>query len=303
MKPDPGLDAARREAEERDRQMRERDERERERQRREREERERQKEREREEKLRKEQQEREQRERERERKEKERREVERREMERERIQQQQRINDSSKAAAAAAAARDRSPLRNGEGDIRVKEEPRKDEEMMMRADPRYHQSIAAWHMANRHQQSHVLPPHMSRGGMLPPSPMVSLSQYSPSAPPGWPPIDPYRDYRFDPMHLRYNPMYDAMRVEEAKAYAAAAAYRNKEPSPVPQQMQMSQQQQGPPTSQSPHHRMPPGQQQLKPPPGSNQMPGLGPLPPSSSSVTSAGLLNSNDMHKKEDPSR
>lgn len=255
MKPDPGLDAARREAEERERQIREREERERERQRREREEKER-KEREREEKLRKEQQEREQRERERERKEKERREMERREMERERMLQQQRLNDSAKLV------RDRSPLRNGDSDmIRVKEEPRKQEEaeMMMRADPRY--QMAAWQMAGRHPAHMLPPPHMSRGGMIPTSSLVGLPpHYGPG--PGWPSqlVDPYRDpYRLmDPMLRNYqmNPMLDAMRAEEAKAYASTL-YRGKDPSPVPQQHQ-------PPTVPSPHHRLPPGG--LKPSP-------------------------------------
>lgn len=280
MKPDPGLDAARREAEERERLMREREERERERQRREREERER-KEREREEKLRKEQQEREQRERERERKEKERREMERREMERERMLQQQRINDNAKAV------RDRSPLRNGDSDIRIKEEPRKDEaEMMMRVDPRY-QMAAAWQQMGRHPAHMLPPPHLSRPGMLPPNSLVGLPpHYSPG--PGWPPsaLDPYRDpYRLmDPMmrsaYQLPNPMLDAMRAEEAKAYAQASALyasRGKNPSPVPQPGH-------PPPVPSPHHhRMPPN----------------GPLKPPS--VVSSPI--SNDMHKKEDAPR
>ena len=278
LKADPSLDAARRESEERERQLREREERERERQRREREEREKQKEREREEKMRKEQQEREQRERERERKEKERRDMERREMERERMIQQQRYNESSKAAAAAAI-RDRSPLRNGnEGElIRVKEEPRKPEEdMLMRADPRYHQSMAAaWHMSGgRHpHMMSAAPPHMSRG-MMPPSPL--LSHFAPPTP-GWgSPMDPFRDpYRFDPtMHMRYNPMMlgEVMRAEEAKAinnaYVAAAqahnaaAFRAKE-SPGPPQSNSA-----PPPPQHPqhsqHHRMPSGAPIQKP---------------------------------------
>lgn len=276
LKADPSLDAARRESEERDRQLREREERERERQRREREEREKQKEREREEKIRKEQQEREQRERERERKEKERRDMERREMERERMIQQQRYNESSKAAIAAAAIRDRSPLRNGnDGNdlIRVKEEPRKpEEEMLMRADPRYHQSMAAaWHMSGgRHpHMMSAAPPHMSRG-MMPPSPLLS---HFPQPAPGWgSPMDPFRDpYRFDPMHMRYNPMImgEVMRAEEAKAinnaYVAAAqahnaaAFRAKE-SPGPPQSAPS-----PHSQHGQHHRMPPGAPIQKPP--------------------------------------
>jgi hypothetical protein len=279
MKPDPGIDAARREAEERERQMREREERERERQRREREEKER-KEREREEKLRKEQQEREQREKERERKEKERREMERREMERERMLQQQRMNENSKMI------RDRSPLRNGDSDIRVKEEPRKDEaEMMMRADPRY--QMAAWQMAGRHP-AHMLPPHphshLSRGGMIgPPTSLVGLPPHYQTA--GWPsPLDPYRDpYRLmDPMMRSYsmNPMLDAMRAsEEAKAAYAASVYaqRGKDPSPIPQSGHPS-------PVQSPHHRLQQGNIPMKPPPGG---------PP----------ITTNDMHKKEDAPR
>lgn len=273
LKPDPALDAARREAEERERLNREREERER--QRRDREERER-KEREREEKLRKEQQEREQRERERERKEKERREMERREMERERMLQQQRLNDSAKAA------RDRSPLRNGDSDIRIKEEPRKDDaEMLMRTDPRY--QMAAWQMG-RHPAHMLPPPHLSRPGMLPPSSLVGIpSHYGPA--PGWPShLDPYRDpYRLmDPMLRSYqiNPMLDAMRAEEAKAYATASAlYRGKDPSPIPQQGH-------PPSVPSPHHhRLPPN----------------GPL--KQPSVVPSSPIATNDMHKKEDAPR
>lgn len=162
--------------------------------------------------------------------------------------------------------------------------------MMRAADQRYHQSIA-WQMAGRHP--HMLPPpHLSRAGILPPSSMVGLSPY-PQAP-GWPsPLDPYgRDpYRLmDPMLRTYpmNPMLDAMRVEEAKAYAAASAahYRNKDPSPVPQMGH-------PPTVPSPHHRLP---GQLKPP--------MGPGPPSSQPSGSMSLpIATNDLHKKEDASR
>lgn len=278
LKPDPALDAARREAEERERLNREREERERQ-QRRDREERER-KEREREEKLRKEQQEREQRERERERKEKERRDMERREMERERLLQQQRLDN-------AKAARDRSPLRNGDSDIRIKEEPRKDDpELLMRTDPRY--QMAAWQMG-RHPAHMLPPPHLSRPGMLPPtSSLVGLPpHYAPA--PGWPPshLDPYRDpYRLmDPMLRTYqipNPMLDAMRAEEAKAYATASAlYRGKDPSPIPQPGH-------PPSVPSPlHHRLPPnGPATLKPP-----------------SVVPSSPISANDLHKKEDAPR
>lgn len=262
IKPDPGIqDAVRRESEERE--LREREQRERERQRREREDRERQQ-REKEEKLRKEQQERErERERDRERRERERKDMERREMERERLLQQQRLAESSKLAAANAQ-RDRSPIRNGnDPDIRIKEEPRKqDEEMLMRTDPRY-QSAAAVHaahtahlhsyMASRHGSQMLPPPHMARS-MMPHSTLGGppMSHFPPPPGSGWgTPLDPYRDpYRLDPMHqLRYNPIMEAaMRAEEERVkaitvYAAhsAAHLRGKDPSPVPQ-----------------HHRMPPG---------------------------------------------
>lgn len=267
LKPDPSLETARREAEERER----------ERQRREKEDRERkEKEREREEKLKREreerereqrereQREREQRERERERKERERREMEQRD--RERMIQQQRMNDASKAAAA----RERSPLRNGDNDIRVKEEPRKDEnEMMMRIAANeqraaYQHTMAAWQMAQRHQ--HMLPPRPGLFQMPP--------HYAPG-PPGWPnPLDPYgRDpYRLmDPMLRGYppmNPMLDPLRVD-----AATAHYRGKNPSPVPNQ---SVQMVGHP------------QQHMK---------------PMSSSSQNSMPIASNELHKKEDLSR
>ncbi|XP_052562443.1 proline-rich protein 36 isoform X6 [Culex pipiens pallens] len=335
IKQDPAIAAetARREAEERERQ-REREERERERQRREREERDKQREREREEKLRKEQQERErereqrERERERERKEKERREMERREMERERmLQQQQR---ESKAAAAAASAnsmvgRDRSPLRNGSDlDIRIKEERKEGEEMMMRnmgaaaaaaaaaGDPRYHPGMMPHpYMTGRHP-AHMLPGAQFSRSMLPPT-MGLPPHFPPSGP--WGP-DPFRDYRLESLHqLRYNPLMDVYRAEEAKAsllYAAqsAAHYRSKEPSPVP------------PPPQS-HHRMPPGAPggpggppgpppgSLKPPsshlggpgggPSNGPAPGGGPpggpVPPG---MPGGPMPVSVDMHKKED---
>lgn len=256
IKQDPNMvaESVRRDAEERDRQ-REREERERDRQRREREEREKQREREREEKLRKEQQERDrerERERERERKEKERRDMERREMERERLLHQQHRESKAAAVAAANAAvpvsRDRSPQRNGiDLDVRIKEEPRKDDEILLRShvaaaaaaasDPRYHTSMMPHpYIASRHPASHMLPgSHLSRS-MLPPS--IGLpTHFSPHG--SWGP-DPFREYRLDPLHhpLRYNPLIDAYRAEEAKAsliYAAqtAAHFRGKGSSPVP----------------------------------------------------------------------
>lgn len=191
--------------------------------------------------------------------------------------QQQRLNDSAKAA------RDRSPLRNGDSDIRIKEEPRKenDQEMLMRTDPRY--QMAAWQMG-RHP-AHMLPP---RPGMFPPSLGIpSHLNYGPA--PGWPShLDPYRDpYRLmDPMMRSYqipNPMLDAMRAEEAKAYAnASALYRGKDPSPIPQQGH----QQHPPSVPSPHHH--------------HRLPQNGPLKPPS--VVSSPIAT-NDMHKKEDAPR
>lgn len=150
-----------REAEEKERERKRRDEE----ARREREEKER-REKEKEERARKEQQEREQREqrereRERERREKERRELER--IERERMLQQQRMSESSKMNH-----RERSPLRNGnDSDIsRIKEEPKREEEMMMRApagvvpDPRYahaHLAAASHYMVGRHMMQGQLP--------------------------------------------------------------------------------------------------------------------------------------------------
>lgn len=306
LKPDPAIDAAaaaaRREAEEqREREQRERDQRERERQRRDREERER-REKEKEEKLRKEQQERE---RERERREKERREAERREMERERLLQQQR--DSAKQQQQQQQVqRDRSPLRNGMGgdpnDIRIKDEPRKDDptEMMMRAGDRYHHAMHPYMTAGR---QYGPPPHMVRP-MLPPSlgppPMSHFAPPpGPHGHPGWPMLDPYRDpfaAAYNP--LRYNPIMEAIRADEERAKAAMNAYaahahqahmRAKEPSPIP-----------PPNSgPSPHHRSP-----LGGPPNGKMMPGGGQPPPSQpmqSPMTNGGMVGMDG--KKEDQMR
>lgn len=175
----------------------------------------------------------------------ERREMEReRERERERMLHQQRIAESKQQAAAAAmAARDRSPLRNGSGDmseVRVKEEPRtKDDDVVMLSrttDPRYHHPYL-----NRHPAS--LPPHsmLDRSrGMLPPGlGGPPLPSHFPPPPPAshWPGSDPFRDpYRFEP--LRYNPLMEAaMRAEEAKLFSAYASHpahlRGKEPPPPP----------------------------------------------------------------------
>lgn len=154
FKPDPAIEALRiREAEEKERERKRREEE----ARREREEKER-REKEKEERARKEQQEREQREqrereRERERREKERRELER--IERERLAHQ-RLSENSKMQ------RERSPLRNGnDPDVsmsRIKEEPKREDEMLMRGppnvvpDPRYAhaQHLAQHYMVGRH---------------------------------------------------------------------------------------------------------------------------------------------------------
>ncbi|XP_017082044.1 serine-rich adhesin for platelets isoform X2 [Drosophila eugracilis] len=289
VKSDPGLDNARREAEERERELRDREQRERDRQRREREERERK---EKEEKLKREQQERErERERDRKERERERREIERRELERERMLQQQRINESNKqaavqaAAAVAAPVRDRSPHRNvGElnTEIRIKEEhPRtKDEQdvMLLRAsaagvgvgDPRYHSSSLAAAQANavaaaaHHHHAnfmaasrHGLPPppsHLTRT-MMPPTLSVGgpITHFGAPAPPGWG-IDPYRDPY--PM-LRYNPIMEAALRHEAEErqkainiYAAQSAAHLRSKEPSP--IPPSVGSLGPPP---PHHRL------------------------------------------------
>ncbi|XP_039153263.1 serine-rich adhesin for platelets [Drosophila simulans] len=289
VKSDPGLDNARREAEERERELRDREQRERDRQRREREERERK---EKEEKLKREQQERErERERDRKERERERREIERREMERERMLQQQRINESNKqaavqaAAAATAPVRDRSPHRNvGElnTEIRIKEEhPRTKEEqdvMLLRAsaaavgvgDPRYHssslaaaQASAAAAAAHHHHANfmaasrHGLPPppsHLTRT-MMPPTLSVGgpITHFGAPAPPGWG-IDPYRDpYPI----LRYNPIMEAALRHEAEErqkainiYAAQSAAHLRSKEPSP--IPPSVGSLGPPP---PHHRL------------------------------------------------
>ncbi|XP_017110854.1 nuclear pore complex protein DDB_G0274915 [Drosophila elegans] len=255
VKSDPGLDNARREAEERERELRDREQRERDRQRREREERERK---EKEEKLKREQQERErERERDRKERERERREIERREMERERMLQQQRINESNKQAAVQAAAavappvRDRSPHRNvGElnTEIRIKEEhPRtKDEQdvMLLRAsaaavgvgvgvgvggDPRYHSSSLAAAQANaaaaaaHHHHANFMA--ASRHGLPPPPSHLTRTMMPPTLSVGGPiahfgaPAPP--GWGIDPFRdpypiLRYNPIMEAALRHEAE---------------------------------------------------------------------------------------
>lgn len=148
-----------------------------------------------------------QQERERERREKERRELERREMERERererLLQQQRYAESTKHLAPVV--RDRSPLRNGTdpSEIRVKEEPRtKEEEMLGRADPRYHPYL-------RHPSSLQPPSVLDRTRML----GHGLAHYPPPHGLYAPHTDPF--YRYDP--LRYNSLVDvAIRAEEER---------------------------------------------------------------------------------------
>ncbi|XP_030752083.1 autism susceptibility gene 2 protein-like isoform X3 [Sitophilus oryzae] len=210
IKPDPVLEQREREA---------REERERERQRREREERER---REREEKQRRleqqQQQERERERREKERREMERRENERREREREMMLHQQRLAAAESAAKQALpppVIRDRSPLRNGQpevSDIRVKEEPRvKEEDLMVRADPRYHPYL-------RHPGTLQGPPSaLDRSRML----AHALPPHYPPPATHWPPTtiasDPY--YRYG-----YNPLMETMRPLDERAAFYGAAY-------------------------------------------------------------------------------
>ncbi|KAJ8923431.1 hypothetical protein NQ315_001990, partial [Exocentrus adspersus] len=256
IKPDPIL-------EQREREAREREERERERLRREREERER---REREEKQRRlEQQQQEQRERERrerEKREMERRELERqRERERERLLQEQRLAESAKQLQAPLI-RERSPMRNGDiSEIRVKEEPRvKEEDIMARADPRYHNPFL------RHPASLPPPPGpptmLDRTRMmqhaLPPHPYHTPTTH-------WgPPTDPF--YRYG-----YNPLVDAMRVQEERAnfFSAYGA---------------------------PHH---PSQLRSKDPTLMHLRTGPGPGPPPPTHKIS--VTPPTDLHKKEEP--
>lgn len=293
-KPDPALEALRREAEEKE--LRERQRREEERQRREREERER-REKEKEEKARKEAQEREREQREREReRERDRREKERREMaermERERLLQQQRMNENSKIASATIQ-RDRSPLRNGNDPdaTRIKEEPKREDEMMMRSsgvvpDPRYHHPSAAaaaaaaaqhHYLVSRHAQHILPPPHLSRAMLTHQMGGPPMSHFQTAAP-NWP-MDPYRDpYRLHAMGYPPGAMEAAYRAadeERAKAMFAAhsaAHLRAKEPSPIP-------------APQHQHHRMNPNSMKQS---------------PSHMAVGPNGHPVSVDMHKKEE---
>lgn len=217
--------------------------------------------------------------------------------------------------AAASVPRDRSPLRNGtEPDpSRIKEEPKRDEDIMMRQasvvnDPRYHHpsaqsqmqahsqaqaqaaaaAAAAQHhyMASRHGQ-HILPPpphsHLSRAMMAHPMGGPPMSHYPPPSAGGWPtPLDPYgRDpYRMDPMHqLRFNPLIEhAIRAdaeERAKAMSIYAAHSAAH-------LRSKEPSPVPPPQ---HHRMNPGS--MKP-------------SPSHMAVGPNGHPVSVDMHKKED---
>lgn len=262
--------------------MREREERERLRREREEKERQREREREREEKLKKEQQEREK---EKERKEKEKREQEMRERERERErmlqqQQQQRMNEVKPNTMVMHDGRSQM-MRNGiDGDVRIKEENRKEEDYYARSDLRYgpgtptslmnpppptHSLLTPKH------PSHLMPPappHPLNRSMIQPPPgsgmpgAPTLSHYPPHPPPPWGSIDPYRDpFRMDAMSsLRYNPIMEAIRMDEerAKAYAAHSS------------MHFRQKDQPPFTVL--HHRMPPTS--IKPPTGP-MMPSVG----------------------------
>lgn len=155
-------------------------------------------------------------------------------MERERLLQQQRLNEMKPSIQNSVICHDRSPLRNGcETDIRIKEESRKDEDISRFSSPSNAIPSHAY-LSSRHPQ-HVLgvsPSHLSRSIL--PHPGTSISHFPP--PPVWSSVDPYRDpYRLD---LRYNPLMEAMRVEEERAKAMYAAhnalhYRPKDPSSFP----------------------------------------------------------------------
>lgn len=195
--------------------------------------------------------------------------------------------------------------------------------MMMRsqaavaADPRYHPSMMPHpYMTGRHP-AHMLPTaHLSRS-ILPPS-MGIPSHFPPPGPWG---TDPFRDYRLESLHqLRYNPMVDLYRAEEAKAsllYAAQSAhYRGKEPSPVPPPQSHHRMQPGPPgpggpPGGPPGSLKPPSSHQLGPP-TNGPMPGAPPggpsgPPPGAPGGPVPGMPGgpgshpvSVDMHKKED---
>lgn len=119
--------------------------------------------------------------------------------------------------------RDRSPMHNGAdpaSDIRVKQEPpTKEEDVLARADHRYHPYL-------RH------PPTMQPPGVGRVLASHGLPAHYPPPPAGmYPPTD---FYRYDP--LRYNPLMDAaIRAEEERAklfsaYGAhAAQLRTKDP--------------------------------------------------------------------------
>lgn len=189
---------------------------------------------------------------ERERKEKEKREQERREMERERMLQQQRMNDMKPNVQNNVICHDRSPMRNGcEPDMRIKEESRKDEDVLRNDPSRYSSSSnpimgnpSHAYLSSRHPP-HVLGVNQHLSRSILPHPGSSLSHYPPP-PSVWSGVDPY-PYRMDPMTpLRYNPLMESvMRAEEERAKAmyvhSAMHYRPKDPTSFPMM----------------HHRMPP----------------------------------------------
>lgn len=162
----------------------------------------------------------------------------------------------------APVLRDRSPMRNGlldPNEVRIKEEPRTKEEeptLLSRADPRYHPYL-------RHPAHTMQPPSMlDRTRMLP---TTLAHHYQPPPATHWPPpTDPF--YRYE--HLRYNPLMDAMRVEEERA-KMFASYQ-----------------------QHPSHQLrgkDPGLMHLRP--------GPGPPPPTHKMCATPPT----DLHKKEEP--
>lgn len=170
-------------------------------------------------------------------------------------------------------------MRNGiDGDVRIKEEVRKEEDYY-RSDLRYAAQTASLMNQQQHAMltpkhpSHLMqpgPPHLNRSMIPPPQgPGMGgppgMSHFPPHPPPPsvWAGMDPYRDaaFRMESMNaLRYNPIMEAIRAEEerAKAYAAHSS------------MHFRQKDQPPFTVL--HHRIP--QAAMKPPPGP-MMPGVG----------------------------
>lgn len=190
-------------------------------------------------------------------------------------------------------------------EIRIKDEPRKEDptEMLMRAGDRYHHHAIHPYMTAGRQFGP--PPHMGRP-MMPPSlgppPMSHFAPPPPHGHPGWPMLDPYRDPFAAYNPLRYNPIMEAIRADEERAKAAMNAYahahsahlRAKEPSPIP-----------PPNSgPSPHHRSPLGGMVGPPQVNGKMMPGGGPSSQQQQQQSSQPMTNGLGMEgKKDDPMR